>query len=150
MFFFFYNFFLGICNFWQPYFYSFILFGFFFLLFWFFKYVIRSIVLIRFCTCTYNNSFELRFNLWLHIILYPWLDLSFAREPTSISIVTRTVFEGQPRLRDLLRDSCVPFLLPQHKACPVYEQILTTFMLIFLKIIQRPKTLHARFTSWWR
>ncbi len=60
-------FFLGICNFWQPYFYFFILLGFFFLLFWFFKYVTGSIVLVRFCTCTYHSSSELCFNLWLHI-----------------------------------------------------------------------------------
>jgi hypothetical protein len=66
-FFFFYNLFLGICNFWQPYFDFLIFLGFFFLLFWFFKYVIGSIILIRFCTGSYNSSFELCFNLWLHI-----------------------------------------------------------------------------------
>jgi hypothetical protein len=42
----------------------------------------------------------------------PWFDLSFAREPTSISIATRTVFKDQPGLQDLLRGSCVLFLLP--------------------------------------
>jgi len=77
----------------------------------------------------------------------PWFDLSFAQEPISISIVTRTVFKNQPGLQDLLRDSYVLFFLPQHKECPIYKQILTTFMLIFLEIIQRPKTLDARFTS---
>ncbi len=39
----------------------------FFLILWFFKYVTRSIILIRFCTGAYNNSFQLCFNLWLHI-----------------------------------------------------------------------------------
>jgi hypothetical protein len=78
----------------------------------------------------------------------PWFDLSFAQEPTSISIVTRTTFKDQPGLQDLLRDFCVLFLLPQHRTCHVYEQILTTFMLIFLEIIQRSKTLNEKFTSW--
>jgi len=66
----------------------------------------------------------------------PWFDLSFAREPTSILIVTRTVFKDQLGLQDFLRDSYVLFLLPQHRACLVYEQILATFMLIFLETIQ--------------
>jgi hypothetical protein len=39
----------------------------FFLLFWFFKYVTGSIILIKFCTCSYDNSSELCFKLWLHI-----------------------------------------------------------------------------------
>jgi hypothetical protein len=42
----------------------------------------------------------------------PWFDLSFAREPTSILIVTRTIFKDQLELQDLLRGSCVLFLLP--------------------------------------
>jgi hypothetical protein len=76
----------------------------------------------------------------------PWFDLSFAREPTNISIETRTVFKSQPRLQDILRGSCVPFLLPNIE----HAVFMSKSWLIFLEIIQRPKTLDARFASWWR
>jgi len=39
----------------------------FFLILCFFKYVSKSIILIRFCTSGYKNSSQLCFNLWLHI-----------------------------------------------------------------------------------
>jgi hypothetical protein len=60
-------FFLGIYNLWQPYFCFLYFLVSFFLLFWFFKYVTGSIILIKFCTCSYDNSFKLCFKLWLHI-----------------------------------------------------------------------------------
>jgi hypothetical protein len=42
----------------------------------------------------------------------PWFDLSFAREPTSISIETRTVFKDQLELQDILRGPA------SHSLCP--------------------------------
>jgi hypothetical protein len=43
----------------------------------------------------------------------PWFDLSFVGEPTIISIAhERTVFKDKPGLQDLLRSSCILFILP--------------------------------------
>jgi hypothetical protein len=87
MIFFCYNLFLGICNFWRPFF-CFIFLGYLFI-FLVFQICNESIVLVRFCTCSYHSFSELCFNLWLHITTSLHLICQFAQEPTKISITTQ-------------------------------------------------------------
>ncbi len=76
----------------------------FFLLFWLFKYVTRSIILIKLCTGSYNNSFELCFNLWLHITTSLGLICHSQGSQRAFRLRHKwTVFKDQPELQDLLR-----------------------------------------------
>jgi hypothetical protein len=115
----------------------------FFLILWFFKYVSRSIILIRFCTGGYKNTSQLCFNFWLCITA----SLGLICRSHGIQRAFRLRHETYSKVNRITRYFARllrPIPSAQHWACRVYYQILITFMLIFLENNPTTKTVGCK------